>query len=425
MIGAAIPFGRSLTYRFAMAAFWSAAGAAYIRLPPPVDQIGVIKGLLLRHLRWWTNKPYIFNTDGTLNIGFTYPNMYMAEDYNSPQSVYWCLKSFIVAGIENDHPFWRSEEIPYPMYVLSRPDLAIVEVVRAPKQMLCNTWEHHFLLSSGQSTSKLFKGREAKYGKLAYSSAFGFSVPTGTSLSQLAPDSTLAMTHDDGETWQVHWDPSHVEFNDLKRGGVNIPILESYWRPWKNLDVQVRTVLVSPLADSPGWHIRVHQIMNKAKTRLQVLDSGFAISSQTNKGDSIFELPCGSISDLISERAQGWAKDKRSGLVISEAGAVGVVDLSESFSKELGRKQRTISLTGESVILKPDPNTNLMAQRTLLPSIRHEVDWQTKGDQDEQLVVFATGIFATQTARNDIDVICMMWQDAPMGFDVDILEARD
>lgn len=69
--GAAIPFGRSLTYRFAMAAFWSAVTLADVQLDAPLDDPGVVKGLLLRHLRWWSAKPDIFNLDGTLNIGFT------------------------------------------------------------------------------------------------------------------------------------------------------------------------------------------------------------------------------------------------------------------------------------------------------------------------------------------------------------------
>ena len=69
--GAAIPFGRSLTYRFAFAGFWAAAAYAQIQLPAPLDDPGVVKGLLLRHFRWWHNKYDMFNIDGTLTIGFT------------------------------------------------------------------------------------------------------------------------------------------------------------------------------------------------------------------------------------------------------------------------------------------------------------------------------------------------------------------
>ncbi|CAK7237075.1 hypothetical protein SBRCBS47491_009853 [Sporothrix bragantina] len=91
--GAAIPFGRSLTYRFAMSAFWAAAAVAGVELAEPVSELGAVKGLLCRHLRWWAVREDIFSQDGVLNIGFGYPNLYMSEEYNSPQSVYWCLKT--------------------------------------------------------------------------------------------------------------------------------------------------------------------------------------------------------------------------------------------------------------------------------------------------------------------------------------------
>jgi hypothetical protein len=61
-----------------MGAFWVAVTMAEIDLPAPLTP-GVVKGLLLRHLRYWAKKPDIFYPDGTLNIGFAYPNMFMCE----------------------------------------------------------------------------------------------------------------------------------------------------------------------------------------------------------------------------------------------------------------------------------------------------------------------------------------------------------
>lgn len=87
--GASVPFGRSLTYRFAMVAFWSAVAFAELDVLSP----GIIKGVILRHLRWWQKQP-IFDRDGILTLGFAYPNLAMCEDYNSPGSPYWALKVF-------------------------------------------------------------------------------------------------------------------------------------------------------------------------------------------------------------------------------------------------------------------------------------------------------------------------------------------
>ena len=88
--GNAIPFGRSLTYRFVQAAFWSAV--AYTGLD--VFSPGVVKGLILRHLDWWMAQPFMDN-DGLFTLGYTYPNLVMTEDYNSPCSPWWACKTII------------------------------------------------------------------------------------------------------------------------------------------------------------------------------------------------------------------------------------------------------------------------------------------------------------------------------------------
>lgn len=91
--GRAIPFGRSVGYRFAMCAFWGALAYADIELPAPLTW-GMVKGIVMRHLRWWQTQPKIWSSSGTLTIGYSYPNMYMAENYNSPGSPVRIPKTF-------------------------------------------------------------------------------------------------------------------------------------------------------------------------------------------------------------------------------------------------------------------------------------------------------------------------------------------
>ncbi|KAJ5692990.1 hypothetical protein N7462_002413 [Penicillium macrosclerotiorum] len=128
--GAAIPFGRSLTYRFAMGAFYAAFAVAKCydgsnRYTSP----GFVKGVLLRHLRWWgKNSSQIFSVDGTLTIGYLYPNMFMCEDYNSPQSPYWAMKSFVVLALESTDEFWTAAEIAHP-FLPHRPNMALFPVL--------------------------------------------------------------------------------------------------------------------------------------------------------------------------------------------------------------------------------------------------------------------------------------------------------
>jgi hypothetical protein len=81
--GRLITFGRSLTYRFAMAGFWGAVAFADLELPEPLTW-GVVKGVLLRNLRYWTKQKEILTPEGTLSIGYLYPNQFMSENYNSP-----------------------------------------------------------------------------------------------------------------------------------------------------------------------------------------------------------------------------------------------------------------------------------------------------------------------------------------------------
>jgi len=75
--GRAIPFGRSVGYRFAMVSFWGALAYADVELPAPLTW-GMVKGIVMRHLRWWQTQPDIWSPSGTLTIGYSYPNMYVS-----------------------------------------------------------------------------------------------------------------------------------------------------------------------------------------------------------------------------------------------------------------------------------------------------------------------------------------------------------
>ena len=101
-----MPFGRSLTYRFAIASFWGALAWADVETDL---SWGSIRGLSLRHLRWWADKP-ISDRDGVLSVGFAYDNRVLSESYNSPASPYWCMKAFTSLAAPADHPFWTSPE---------------------------------------------------------------------------------------------------------------------------------------------------------------------------------------------------------------------------------------------------------------------------------------------------------------------------
>lgn len=326
----------------------------------------------------------MFHAEGSLSIGFVYPNMYMAEDYNSPQSVYWCLKSFFLLALGPEDEFWSCEEEAYPLAQTS----GLVEAIWPSRHILVNDSLHTFLLSSGQTTKNPFKAREAKYGKFAYSSAFGFSVPTGSLLHQIAPDSTLAVSVDGGESWSVRWSPFDVQLREIKTTtGERKPIrsLCSSWKPWKHLDLIIETVLI-PLAEiSSGWHVRVHRIRWSAMPAwvesLQIVDGGFAIASETKARRFI-----GQTEAAFPD--EGWVLSPHgaSSLVRSQAGTSGIVDLSHSGGHS--------SCAAE--VIRTDPNTNLVAPRAVLPVLKHTIPQDSTQKQGQQVLV--TGVLAASAS---------------------------
>ena len=72
--------------------------------------------------------------------------MFMSEDYNSAQSPYWALKSFLVLALPHDHPFWQAAEEPYPAQFLEKP----YTPVKPWMQVFSHAGGHSFCLTSGQ-----------------------------------------------------------------------------------------------------------------------------------------------------------------------------------------------------------------------------------------------------------------------------------
>lgn len=202
---------------------------------------------------------------------------------------------------------------------------------------------------------------QAKYGKFAYSSQFGFSVPTGAlNFQQHAPDSVLALS-DDGERerWVV---PRKVEHRGVSDKGV----ISSVWKPWRKFhrskkgleanepaDVTVETYLIPPPTSFSPFHTRVHKITSARP--ILAADSGFAIHSQTGPIESERRMP---VLKAPTEDQYGRYEDKRSGIATSRAGISGVSDLLR---------------TGRGRVHNADGNSNTNFARTVIPSIVSQV----------------------------------------------------
>ncbi|KAH8116153.1 hypothetical protein DFH11DRAFT_1584573 [Phellopilus nigrolimitatus] len=350
--GRAIPFGRSMCYRFAQSSFWGALAFANVELPAPLTW-GVVKGLQLRNIRYWAKQPGAFNPDGTLTLGFNYPNHIMTENYNSPGSPYWCCKSFVTLSLPPTHPFWTAKEEPYPAVLRNT-----VKILEYPLHIAANFGGHTYVLSSGQQCSYDLKQSAAKYGKFAYSSAFGYSVPVGNgTLAEAGADSALALSDDGiGEFWRTRRQTLNARIEHGR--------LRSAWRPWP--DVEVETWLVPPTADAPLWHLRVHRV--RTGRRLRAAEGGFAIYGQRRDGRAL---------EPVSRDTEeyGTCENGAAVRVASRAGASGVAAL----EKDSARK-------GEAIRL--DANSNLIEARAVLPMLISEIE------PSEKDVWLITAVFA-------------------------------
>jgi hypothetical protein len=249
--GASVPFGRSLTYRFAMVAFWSAVAFSGLEVFTP----GIVKGIILRHLRWWQQQP-MTDRDGILTLGFAYPNLAMCEDYNSPGSPYWALKTYLILALPEAHPFWLADEEPLPA-------LAEKHVIPHAQQILIHAEksQHVTLLTAGQLELNNYVNTDAKYTKFAYSSRFGFTIERGRfGLKHAACDSMLLLA--DGDDY-------YRGRRECEAVRVDENYIYSRWSPWH--DVHIDTWQI-PFGE---WHLRLHRI-NSART-LKTAEGGFAV----------------------------------------------------------------------------------------------------------------------------------------------------
>lgn len=181
--GAAIPFGRSQTYRMAQGSFWGALALADEEALP----WGTVRGMALRHLRWWAQRP-ISHRDGVLSLGYGYANYRVIENYSSAGSPYWAMKAFLMLAAPNDHPFWTAAE--EPLAPLDSPVTLTgcgMVVDRDERQTIA-------LVAQGAPPKSWVEQDDAKYRKFAYSSVFGFSGDFVSIFGSSASDSALALT---------------------------------------------------------------------------------------------------------------------------------------------------------------------------------------------------------------------------------------
>lgn len=306
--GAALPYGRSLTYRFGQCAFYSAciwAGLEPLPLP-------VMKGIIVRNLQWWMSKP-IFDRSGVLTVGYCYPQFFMSERYNAPGSPYWGLKTFIVLGLPDDHPFWTAEAAPLPV----QPG---VTELPAAHLLMQRTPDGQVNAYAPAEVEQNEHGQFAeKYGKFVYSTRFGFSASRSyAELAQAAPDSMLAFLI--GGQIFVRRHSQSFAVQDGK--------MVSTWSPFEGITV---TTEVEPTEQG---HIRRHTVVSDRACT--AWDCGFA----------------------VAKFAPGFAAraEDRTALVANDR-----------------QRCEVRGQTGAAEIVDAWPNTSLYVTNTAIPAVKYDI----------------------------------------------------
>ncbi|MDD6483012.1 MAG: DUF2264 domain-containing protein [Clostridiales bacterium] len=305
--GEAVPYGRSLTYRFAQVAFWSACLLADVK---PFS-VPVIKGIIVRHLESWFGDNKIFDNGNVLTVGYKYNQLTMAENYNAPGSPYWGLKVFAFLALDDNHEFWTARAAKLPLL----EDLKMIK----PAQMLAARYRGSVTIYPAGMQNDFSCGQiPAKYTKFAYSTLFGFSVPKGNvSLSEAACDSTLAFELDGLIMTRLH----------SKSFVLNEDSLTIYWSPFTGIEVETKIV------PKEYGHIRKHKVISDYECK--AYDCGFAVS--------------------CTDSAKCTHK----------------ADSTSACAENVNSKCTVQSDTGSGEIINAVPNTNLVSPKTVIPAIKY------------------------------------------------------
>ncbi len=307
-----MPFGRSLTYRMAQGSFWGALAVA------DVDALGwaVVRGLALRHLRWWSERP-ISDRDGVVSVGFGYDNRRMAESYNSAGSPYWCMKAFAMLAAPDDHPFWTVAE--------ASPPPAATVTLRTPGMVLGRDDGQVVALMAQPPGWSFVEQAEAKYHKFAYSSRFGFSGDF-TMYGLGATDSMLAVTDPATGVRRVR--------DGVVRSEVADGVALTRWTPMPGVRID------TALGGGAPWHVRVHRVSTERE--LSLSETGFALPWEPEGfGPAAPEAP-----------------DLGRAVVASPWGGSTVVDLRDDDRP-----------TRDAAVIALSPNANIMWPHTIVPAL--------------------------------------------------------
>lgn len=257
--GISLPFGRSLTYRFAHVSYWASSVVSNIY---QVD-LSYIKSLIHKNLNFWFSKDKLFT------IGYGYSNLLLSEDYNATGSPMWSMKTMVILSLPDNHDFWKIEEknINFldDMYVSQKSGLLFV-----------TGNFHHYALSANQYSKNKILQHMSKYGKFCYSTAFGWNLSRDVEgIENFAVDNALAISINGTNQYQ-------------SRGYIyNSKVCDEYiYSQWNYGEIAMIDTWLIPVNEQ--CHVRIHRI--RSAFELETYEGAFPVWSWNRKFDDFKKI---------------------------------------------------------------------------------------------------------------------------------------
>ncbi len=248
--GDVIPFGRSLTYKMATSAFWSALAlngkSSY--------SYGFLKGIILRIFDFWKDKD-IYDESGILTNGYTYSNPFMTENYNAYGSPYWAYKFFLV--LLCDDSFWNAEITEFT----ANTRISYIKTIGSIFTSSSDGTNLMFFPNIDTGSNDIILNFAHKYLKFVYSNFHGFCIPrSNDGFERGGYDNSLVASDDNNIFF------TREELRDVKSNG---KWLYSYYRLQRGVSIR------SYIVPNENWHVRIHLV--KTDHPIYVKDCGFSV----------------------------------------------------------------------------------------------------------------------------------------------------
>ncbi len=258
----------------------------------------------------------------------------MAERYNGPGSPYWSLKTFAILMLSDEHTFWAAKAAPMP-------ELETQKVLKYADMLIHIYKNHNTAYTSGKYSPSGHGQSQAKYGKFAYDTRFGFNVSKSCyELHEAAPDSMLAFIVNGYVYVRRICENFTIEENKVM----------SKWSPYQGIIVETTII------PTDEGHIRQHSIYSEIDC--DAYDCGFAVAADPEQG-------IWTSADL--------------GKAIAECNF-------ESCEVIGNIKDNSSADLDNGEIIVADPNTNLLYPKTVIPAVKYKIH---KGKNVVETIIIA------------------------------------